>query len=183
MQYTSLAVSGLTSWALINDVDLVSVVIEPDILDENGQSKGGGLIANGNTDEGGPLLTVPRDMIVSKEQAKEYARIDTNFRDLLQSLESSSLIQVSRPDMNSAAGLGKQVGQTTHVLMHWPPSDSARYHSGISSVSTYHCLTNYTNGRSKYTSDRLRQVLTQRHSPAHILLRQREGTSGRHVVV
>jgi hypothetical protein len=93
MKYSSLPTSQLTSWALLNNVELHGVKIEADIV-ADGSSKGGGVLATAAHNEADPLITVPRDIIVSKEQIADCSRTDARLRELLEALGDSPLIQV-----------------------------------------------------------------------------------------
>lgn len=93
MKYTSLPTSQLTGWALLNNAELHGVKVEADIV-EDGSSKGGGVLADAGHNEMEILLSVPRDIIVSKEQIADCSRTDVNLRELLDALEDSGLTKV-----------------------------------------------------------------------------------------
>ena len=94
MKYASLPTSQLVPWALLNNVELRGIKVEADILDANGNSKGGGLVATADHNEVEPLLIVPRDITVSKSSIADCARTDYKLRELLEALDGSDLIQV-----------------------------------------------------------------------------------------
>ena len=94
MQYASLSVSQLSSWALLNNVELHGVRVESDIINADGSSKGGGLIATAEHGEGEPLLIVPQDIVLSKEQITECARTDAKLVELLATFADSNFINV-----------------------------------------------------------------------------------------
>lgn len=94
MQYSSLSTSQLSSWALPNNIELRGVRIEPNLVDENGSSKGGGLVAKAEHNEGETLLTVPHDIVISKEQISNCARADAKLRELLATLAEGDLVKV-----------------------------------------------------------------------------------------
>ena len=96
MQYVSLSASQLAGWALFNNVEMRGIKIEPHVLDEDGNAKGGGLEATAQHSEGEPLLIVPHDIVVSKEQITACARTDLRLRELLEALNESDLIKVGR---------------------------------------------------------------------------------------
>jgi hypothetical protein len=87
MIHPDLPVSGLQAWAILNDAELPTAKIVTDILDKNGLSKGGGLVATRDASAGEILLKVPRDLVVARERVEEYAKTDTNFRDVLVAVE------------------------------------------------------------------------------------------------
>ena len=94
MQYASFSASQLSSWALLNNVELRGVRVQSDILSEDGISKGGGLVATSEHGEGESLLIVPQDVIISKEQINACARTDVKLRELLATLADSDFINV-----------------------------------------------------------------------------------------
>lgn len=94
MQYASLSTSQLSSWALLNNIELYGLKVESDIFDEDGSSKGGGLVATAEHSGGEPILTVPHDIVISKEQISNCARADATLRELLATLADSDLANV-----------------------------------------------------------------------------------------
>jgi hypothetical protein len=93
MKYSSLPTAHLANWAVLNNVELHEVKIEADIV-EDGNSKGGGVLATAAHNEADVLITVPRDIVISKEQITDCSRTDARLRELLDALEDSVLIQV-----------------------------------------------------------------------------------------
>lgn len=76
----------LLPWAKLNDVEFNRVV--PGTV----SGKGGALIADEDisSNEIGQqqtLLTVPRDLILSLERVQEHAKVDRDFREVLEALE------------------------------------------------------------------------------------------------
>lgn len=79
-----LSIEAFPAWALLNNVDFVNAEIR-DI-----EGKGFGLVAKHDiTEEGhdaaGPaaILRIPRDLVLSAEAVEEYAKVDQNFKQLL----------------------------------------------------------------------------------------------------
>ena len=77
-------------WATFNDIAFTSVI--PGIV----AGKGGALIArdhlthqsnDDNADSQNPLLTVPRDLILSLDRVREHAKVDQDFREVLACLD------------------------------------------------------------------------------------------------
>ncbi|KOS21684.1 hypothetical protein ESCO_002278 [Escovopsis weberi] len=88
MSPARLSVDELPAWAVLNSVDLAHVRVQ-DI-----ESKGCGLVAchdmldkeaTVDDDGGGPLLKLPRDCVLSAETVEECAKVNRNFRQLLES--------------------------------------------------------------------------------------------------
>lgn len=94
MQYPSLSASQLSSWAVLNNVELRGVRVQSDILSEDGSSKGGGLVATSEHSEGESLLIVPQDIVLSKEQINACATTDVKLRELLATFADSDFINV-----------------------------------------------------------------------------------------
>jgi hypothetical protein len=94
MQYASLPTSQLESWALFNNVELNGVKIEPTVVDQAGNAKGGGLVSTAHHSQAEVLLIVPHDLIVSKPQITDCAKIDAKLRQLIDQLEGSDLTKV-----------------------------------------------------------------------------------------
>ena len=76
--------NAFVPWALLNDVTFdrtVSGVV---------QGRGGALLAkedlNADEDSSNILLTVPRDLIISLECVQDHAKVDKDFREVLESL-------------------------------------------------------------------------------------------------
>lgn len=79
-----LPIEAFPAWALLNNVDFVDAEIR------NIEGKGFGLVAKHDiTDESrdasGPatILRIPRDLVLSAEAVEEYAKVDQNFKQLL----------------------------------------------------------------------------------------------------
>ena len=94
MHYASLSTLQLSSWATLNNVELRGIKVESDMVDEDGITKGGGLLATAEHSDSEPVLVVPHDLIISKQQVIDCARTDVRLRELLEALSNSELIQV-----------------------------------------------------------------------------------------
>lgn len=95
MQYASLSTSQLAAWAKLNSIELRGIKIEHDII-EQGNSKGGGIIATTPHNEQDAILFVPHDIVVSKQQITDCLRADTRLRELFEALADDDLIKVRR---------------------------------------------------------------------------------------
>lgn len=76
---------ALLPWAMLNDVAFDRTV--PGRAD----GRGGALLAKedlnaDNEEESRLLITVPRDLILSLERVQEHAKVDKDFREVLESL-------------------------------------------------------------------------------------------------
>jgi hypothetical protein len=83
----NLATPALQSWAVLNDVEFPAATVAVNILDRDGNSKGGGLVATRDVSAGEVLLKVPKDLIVSREQVGQCAKVDATLRQLLAAVE------------------------------------------------------------------------------------------------
>lgn len=79
-----LSIEAFPAWALLNNVDFINAEIR------NIEGKGFGLVAKHDiTEDGhdasspGPFLRIPRDLVLSAEAVEEYAKVDQNFKQLL----------------------------------------------------------------------------------------------------
>lgn len=76
---------ALLPWAMLNEVSFNNVI--PGTTAD----KGGGLLAkddlNSGDDASRLLLTVPRDLILSLERVQQHAKVDKDFREVLESLK------------------------------------------------------------------------------------------------
>ncbi len=75
---------ALLPWAMLNEVSFDRTV--PGLI----EGKGAALLAkedlNADDDEPRELLTVPRDLILSLERVREHAKVDRDFREVLEAL-------------------------------------------------------------------------------------------------
>ena len=82
--------NALLPWAMLNDVTFDRTV--PGIV----EGKGGALLAkedlDADTDNLRVLLTVPRDLILSAERVQEHAKVDGDFREVIESLGEFSMV-------------------------------------------------------------------------------------------
>lgn len=83
MASTEPPLQGLSAWARLNFVDFFDTEVE------NVPGKGLGLFTtrprldDGGKDDAKPFLEVPRQLILSAEAVEDYAKVDQNFRQLL----------------------------------------------------------------------------------------------------
>ena len=92
---------AILPWALLNDVTFDRTVPGAVV------GRGGALLAKENLDSdiSNVLLTVPRELILSLERVQEHAKVDRDFRDVLDSLDDFGRVGVvlGRPDLYSSA--------------------------------------------------------------------------------
>jgi hypothetical protein len=81
MSSSELPIEAFPAWALFNNLEFTHVRIQ-DV-----EGKGLGLLAEHSlaADAGGneTLLSIPRDLVLSEDAVEEYAKVDQNFRQLL----------------------------------------------------------------------------------------------------
>ena len=74
---------ALLPWAMLNDVSFKSVVPGVSV------GKGGALLASNalpGDDEQGKLMNVPHDLILSLDRMLEHAKVDKDFREVLEAV-------------------------------------------------------------------------------------------------
>lgn len=81
MAELQLSIETFPAWALLQDVEFDGVAIAQTA------DKGYGLVPNKDLEQEATVLRVPRDLLLSVDQVEQYAKIDSNFRDLLNALE------------------------------------------------------------------------------------------------
>lgn len=92
MKQTSLPLNNLHSWSHFNNIRLSGASVESHIVAPDGNDKGGGLLATADHGPGETLLSVPLELLLSKERVEQYAKEDKNFRELIEAVPS--LLQV-----------------------------------------------------------------------------------------
>ncbi|EHK26327.1 uncharacterized protein TRIVIDRAFT_35595 [Trichoderma virens Gv29-8] len=82
---SQLPIEAFPAWALLNNVDFASAEIR------NIDGKGLGLVAKHDITEAGrdassspAIVRIPRDLVLSAEAVEEYAKVDQNFKQLLE---------------------------------------------------------------------------------------------------
>ena len=83
MPSCQLPIEAFLPWALLNDVELSRAAVQ-DV-----KGKGLGLVATGDSHHDDAASTavyvrVPKDLILSRECVEDYAKVDQNFRQLLE---------------------------------------------------------------------------------------------------
>jgi hypothetical protein len=92
MRYALLSLDNLRAWAHFNDVKLFGASIEARIIGEDGNDKGGGLLANAEHGPGQPFLAVPLELVLSKERVEQCSKSDRHLKELIDA--APSLFQV-----------------------------------------------------------------------------------------
>jgi len=92
MKQTSLPLNNLPSWLHFNNIRLSGASVEPHIVAPDGTDKGGGLLATVDHGPGETVLSVPLDLLLSKERVEQCAKEDKNFSALTEAVPS--LLQV-----------------------------------------------------------------------------------------
>ena len=87
MKYNSLPIAELQTWARFNGVIFNNVVVADNITSKDGVDKGAGLLATAGFSERGALqeilLTVPADLVLSKEAVRLCAKADVHLKEIL----------------------------------------------------------------------------------------------------
>ena len=86
MRYATLSIEQLTPWAALNDVRVQGIELCENIVGDDGISKGGGILATQKLEHDEVLLSIPSDLILSKENVFQYAKMDKHFRELLDAM-------------------------------------------------------------------------------------------------
>lgn len=81
-----LPIEAVPAWVRLNNVKVSNVNLQPV------QGKGLGFVAtkdltDNDDNENTPLLYIPRDTVLSADAVEEYAKVDANFRELLDKVE------------------------------------------------------------------------------------------------
>lgn len=118
MKYASVPTDQLQPWAVLNDVELRGVKISPAIITDDGVDKGGGLLSTTEHESEDILLSIPKDLILCKENVLQSAKTDKHLREVTEVL--SDFIQV-----------GPIIGEPMLFLLLRFVSDSKK---------SYHCL-------------------------------------------
>lgn len=93
MKYDSIPPDQLETWSRLNNVQLHGVEIRSNILDVDGNSKGGGLVSTSDHASEDILLQIPNELVLCKDSILQCARSDTHLRQLLDVLDD--FVQVS----------------------------------------------------------------------------------------
>jgi hypothetical protein len=87
MKYVSLPIGELHIWARFNGVVFNNIIVTDHITSKDGIDKGAGLLAAaGFSDRGASqevLLTVPADLVLSKETVHLCAKADVHLKEIL----------------------------------------------------------------------------------------------------
>lgn len=93
--WLTLPSEALLPWAMLNEVSFDRTVPGTAV------GRGGALLAkdslNATQDENQVLLTVPRDLILSRERVKEHTKIDKDFREVFESLGNFAMVGLLLP--------------------------------------------------------------------------------------
>lgn len=109
---SQLPIEAFPAWAILNNVDFISAEIR------NIEGKGFGLVAkndiegaDGDASGTAAILRIPRDLVLSADAVEEYAKVDQNFRQLLDAA-------------------GRQVGASSETQPGIDDADIRREHQG-----------------------------------------------------
>lgn len=86
MKHCCASLDRLSSWAHLNSVQLHGSNISSHIIDEDGNDRGGGLIATTRLESGKVILNVPSDLVLSKEQVEQHAKTNKHLKEVLEAV-------------------------------------------------------------------------------------------------
>lgn len=83
MRRSTITAEELFAWGKLNGVEFHNVDVKTDITSNDGAFKGAGLVGKSDhsaIENGAPLLSVPQDLVLSREQVERYAAIDQHLK-------------------------------------------------------------------------------------------------------
>lgn len=86
MRRTTIPIEKLFAWGKLNGVEFDDVDIKADVTGDDELFKGAGLVSTGDhgvNEDAAALISVPHDLILSREQVERYAAIDKHLRMVL----------------------------------------------------------------------------------------------------
>lgn len=83
MKNTSLPLGQLETWSKLNNIVLHNVKVTSQVVTQDGSDKGGGLFATADHAASDVLLSVPSDLVLSKEQVEQCAKTDARLKEVL----------------------------------------------------------------------------------------------------
>lgn len=86
MRYASLPASQLQAWAQFNGVTFNNICVAENVTSKDGVDKGSGLLATGFSESSASmevLLTIPSDLVLSKEAVHLCAKADLDLKEIL----------------------------------------------------------------------------------------------------
>ena len=105
MRRDLLPVTQLPAWCLLNGPSLVNAAVVDDMKSNGGASKGAGLVALraalGDGTHNSVLMTVPSDLILSKERVEQMAKYDTHLREVLHAVETFAEVGIRSLSLES----------------------------------------------------------------------------------
>lgn len=100
MLQTSLPIQQLATWSRLNGVEIHDIDFVSTILDEDGNDKGGGVLSKTSHEPTNLLVSVPSDLILSKECVLQYARTDHHLQQVLESVGSFAQVKLPKLEIN-----------------------------------------------------------------------------------
>jgi hypothetical protein len=84
MRYGFFPIKNLQTWAALNGVGLSAASIKAEILDDQGNSKGGGLVASKDVAAGEAILRIPAELMLSIEQVEQCMKADSTLQRIME---------------------------------------------------------------------------------------------------
>lgn len=101
MKYASLPIEQLQTWARFNGVVFNNVLLADQITSKDGIDKGAGLLADAGFSDSGAspevLLTVPADLVLSKETVHLCAKADLHLKEILDAVGNFAEVGLFKP--------------------------------------------------------------------------------------
>ena len=94
MKYATINSDELQLWAQLNDVRFNGVKTSSNVTSDGSISKGGGLLSTDCHESEDELLSISRDLILSKETVLQCAKTDQHLKQLVDAL--GDFVQVGR---------------------------------------------------------------------------------------
>lgn len=92
---------NLFAWGKLNGVEFINVEVKSDITSQDGVFRGAGLVSTcdrSSKNSGAVLVSVPQDLILSREQVDRYAAIDKHLKSVLDAAGAFGKVSASTPD-------------------------------------------------------------------------------------
>ncbi len=103
MRRTIIPVEKLFAWGKLNGVEFNKIDVKSDITSKDGATKGAGLFSTCQrslNDHGAVLLSVPQDLVLSREQVDRYAGIDKHLKSVLDAADAFGKVSASILDVD-----------------------------------------------------------------------------------
>ena len=93
----------LFAWGKLNGVEFINVDVKSDITSQDGAFRGAGLVSTcdrSSKDSGAVVVSVPQNLILSREQVYRYAAIDKHLKSVLDAAGAFGKVRASTLDVD-----------------------------------------------------------------------------------